>query len=105
MSRVLAWPRRRVGVHNFIRMILALQFLPISHIRHAFGKMAETATTDVTRALIPYMQRQWMENSVFRVEDWSVFRQNIHTNNDAEGLYCYFNYKKTKKKNIKLNLF
>ena len=83
-------------------MILPLQILPASHIRRAFGEMAETATTYATRVLIDYMQRQWMENSVFRVEDWSVFRQNIHTNNDAEGLYCYFNYKKTKKKNIKL---
>ena len=44
--------RRRVGVHNFARKLLALQFLPVSLIRRAFDNMSETATTDGTRALI-----------------------------------------------------
>ncbi|XP_052796013.1 uncharacterized protein LOC128228633 [Mya arenaria] len=85
--------RRRVGVFNFVRMLLALQFLPASHIRRAFDKLAETATTEATRALTSYIERQWMMNPIFAVEVWSVFRQTIRTNNDVEGWHNRLNQK------------
>ena len=77
--------RRRLGVHKFIRMLLALQFLPAAHIRQAFNTLAGRATTPETSALVEYMRRQWVNSTVFRLQDWSVFRQMIRTNNDVEG--------------------
>jgi len=32
-----------------------------------------------------YVRRQWLRNATFRVEDWSVYKQTIRTNNDVEG--------------------
>ncbi|XP_052770785.1 uncharacterized protein LOC128210477 [Mya arenaria] len=74
-------------------MLLALQLLSASHIRRAFDKLAETATTEATRSLTAYIERQWMTNPIFAVEDWSVFRQIIRTNNDVEGWHNRLNQK------------
>lgn len=77
--------RRRGGVHRFIRMLMALQFLPATHIERSFGKLQEKAITDATRRLASYVGRQWINGSVFTPNDWSVYRQDVRTNNDLEG--------------------
>ena len=85
--------RQRLGLHSFIRMLLALQFLPSPHIERAFEMLAERAKTTATTALIDYVRRQWMNNPTFGVDDWSVFRQSIRTNNDVEGIHVFIHTK------------
>jgi hypothetical protein len=66
-------------------MLMALQFLPATHIERSFGKLQEKAITDATRRLASYVGRQWINGSVFTPNDWSVYRQDVRTNNDLEG--------------------
>ncbi|KAK3594310.1 hypothetical protein CHS0354_018974 [Potamilus streckersoni] len=44
------------------------------------------ATTDATRTLIRYLCSHWLGNPVFSADAWSVYRQNVRTNNDVEVL-------------------
>ncbi|KAL3861171.1 hypothetical protein ACJMK2_007236 [Sinanodonta woodiana] len=64
---------RREGLHSFVRQVLALQFLQSAHMRQTVQMLQMKATT------------QWMDNSVFPAETWSVYRQKVRTNNDVEG--------------------
>ncbi|KAH3837618.1 hypothetical protein DPMN_111015 [Dreissena polymorpha] len=77
--------RRRGGVFKYIRMLMALQFLPAPHIERAFETLVLRATTDATRLLVAYISRQWVHGGSFEPRDWSVFRQDVRTNNDLEG--------------------
>ncbi|KAI8496913.1 hypothetical protein Bbelb_255680 [Branchiostoma belcheri] len=38
-----------------------------------------------------YMEREWLGNSVWSVEEWSVYFQPIRTNNDLEGYHTRLN--------------
>ncbi|XP_052805231.1 uncharacterized protein LOC128234770 [Mya arenaria] len=62
--------RRRLCVFNYVRIFLALQFLPVGHIMAAVpsGKLAETATTEATHSLTAYMERQRLTNPVLRLK-------------------------------------
>ncbi|KAH3804633.1 hypothetical protein DPMN_132922, partial [Dreissena polymorpha] len=62
---------------DYIRMLMALQFLPTPHIPHAFETLGLRATTDATRRLVAYISRKWPR-------DWSVFRQDVRSNKDLE---------------------
>lgn len=77
--------RRRTGLHQFVRMIFGLQFLPANHIRGAVEKLERLATTAPAQQLLQYLKGQWLANSVFGIEDWCVYGQIIRTNNDLEG--------------------
>lgn len=39
------------------------------------------------------MERQWLNNSVFDVPSWSVYRHDVRTNNDTEGWHHRLNMK------------
>ncbi|KAI8516554.1 hypothetical protein Bbelb_051350 [Branchiostoma belcheri] len=40
-----------------------------------------------------YMEREWLGNSVWSVDEWSVYFQPIRTNNDLEGYHTRLNKK------------
>ena len=50
----------------------------------AFYSLKPRARLPQLVSLVDYIERQWFRNPVFRVDDWSVFRQTVRTNNDVE---------------------
>ena len=84
-----AWLRYTDFAEAFIRMLMALQFLPAPHIPHAFETLGLRATTDATRRLVAYISRKWVHGGSFEPRDWSVFRQDVRSNKDLEGIYIY----------------
>lgn len=64
---------------------MALQFLPAGHVKGAFENLQRRASTQATAALVGYVGRQWVDGASFTPADWSVFRQEVRTNNDLEG--------------------
>jgi hypothetical protein len=76
-------------VHNYIRNLLALPFLPSSQIRRSFDELKTRANSEKLQELLQYMERQWLNNVVFDVPSWSVYRHDVHTNNDTEGNTSY----------------
>lgn len=77
--------RERQGVYNYVRQLMALPFLPSTHIRDTFNTLKVRANTDPLMRLVDYIDRQWMCNTVFDVPSWSVYGQSVRTNNDVEG--------------------
>ena len=78
--------RENEAVHRYIRSLMALPFLPTVQIPEVFESLKPRAQLPQLASLVDYIDRQWFRNPVFRVDDWSVFRQTIRTNNDVEGV-------------------
>jgi hypothetical protein len=72
------------GVHFFVRKLLALSYLPADHIRPAFNNISQ-ATSIQLQLLVNYLTNTWLNNTTWSVQQWSVFRQTVRTNNDVEG--------------------
>ena len=79
------------GVHFFVRKLLALPYLPADHIRPAFNNISQTTSIQL-QLLINYLTNTWLNNTTWSVQQWSVFRQTVRTNNDVEGNFFYFIY-------------
>ena len=77
--------QQRNSVHNYIRKLLALPFLPSVQIRGSFDELKARPNTRKLQQLVEYMERQWMSNSVFDFPSWSVYHHDVRTNNDTEG--------------------
>jgi hypothetical protein len=82
--------REREASHTFIKQLMALPFLPSTHIADVFWLMKEKCPPQL-QELVDYVDRQWMENATFPIRSWSVFQFTIRTNNDVEGS-CVYTY-------------
>ena len=51
-----------------------------------------TATSRPLRQLMNYLSTTWLNSTVWSVQQWSVFRQSVRTNNDVEGMYLNSNF-------------
>ena len=80
------------GVHIFVSKLLALPYLPADHIRPAFNNMIRQTTSIQLQLLINYLTNTCLNNPTWSVQQWSVFRQTVRTNNDVEGFYILFIY-------------
>lgn len=68
---------------------MALPFLPSHEIPEVFNGLKDQAVTRSLRHIVDYMQRQWIESTIFPIKDWSIFGQPIRTNNDIEGIITH----------------
>ena len=77
------------GTHRFIRKLLALCYLPVEHIAPMLSLMRDSADPADANLLelMDYMESYWGENGTFPPLKWSVFRQDVKTNNDSEGFH------------------
>ncbi len=75
-----------VGTHKLVRRLLALPLLPAAHIETVFNKLREKAVdNEQLQSLTTYMYKTWISSSVWPPANWSVFGQEVRTNNDTEG--------------------
>ncbi|XP_069142293.1 uncharacterized protein [Argopecten irradians] len=84
---------RREGVHQFVKQLLALPFLPAEQIEPAFRMMSARANTPELRDLTAYIDHQWMQSRVWPPVNWSIHQQSVRTNNDVEGWHHRLNGK------------
>ncbi|XP_048750365.2 uncharacterized protein LOC125662230 [Ostrea edulis] len=78
-------------VHRFVRQVMALPFLPPEHIEPVFHQLDQRVRTDTMDEFMGYVWRQWFNNSIFHVKNWSVFMASVRTNNDLEGWHNRIN--------------
>ncbi|WAR21691.1 hypothetical protein MAR_015665 [Mya arenaria] len=78
---------RREGDHQYVRKVLALPFLALGDIPRAFRKLKDCSdgSSEQLRELFHYVSDQWIDNSMWSPDEWSVYRKNVRTNNDTEG--------------------
>ena len=81
---------QKKAVHIYIRKVLSLPFLPADHIGPAFQQLSPIATSEKLQQLMSYLKETWVNNTVWNVRQWSVFRQSVRTNNDVEDMHYYF---------------
>lgn len=70
---------------QLLKKILALPLLPPEHILQAFNALRLSVTDATVLSFLNYVQKTWLENSTWSVDDLSVFKQSVRTNNDVEG--------------------
>ena len=78
------------AVHEYIRQLLALPFLPAEHITAMFGTLADNATPPL-QPLVDYIRTTWIDNPTWPVASWSIFGLAVRTNNDVEGWHNRIN--------------
>ena len=56
----------------------------------SFKRLAEKASTQQLRDFVTYIDETWFNSTIYTPENLSVFKMNIRTNNDCEGMYLSF---------------
>lgn len=79
------------ATHQYIQNLLALSLIPATEIKIVFDQLKNQATTVPLQPLTNYIGQQWVELSTFPPEEWSVYEEAIHTNNDIEGWHNALN--------------
>ncbi|KAL5018704.1 hypothetical protein ScPMuIL_004426, partial [Solemya velum] len=75
---------QRKTTHHFIKKLLCLPYLPPTHIIPAYNNLKETPMMPQLDELMAYLSQTWINNPIWTVSQWSVFRQPVRTNNDTE---------------------
>ena len=75
------------GTRRFTRKLLALCYLPAEHIAPMLSLMRDSVDPADAKLLelMDYMESYWGEHGTFPPLKWSVFRQDVKTNNVSEG--------------------
>jgi hypothetical protein len=66
-------------VHQFIRQLMALPYLPKEYIRSSFNRLYLTVPVSARplRRFMSYIKYTWITSSKFPVNTWSVFGQPV----------------------------
>ena len=82
---------QKKSVHIFVRKLLALPYLPSDHMQPAFNQLVQTtfSASAAIKLLVTYLTNTWFNNRVWTVQQWSVYRQSVRTNNDVEGMILF----------------
>ncbi|XP_068757610.1 uncharacterized protein [Montipora capricornis] len=70
---------------------MALPFIPHEKIPRVFQRLRLEATTEPLKALVEFIQANWVYSTTFPPENWSVYGQPVRTNNDVEGWHNALN--------------
>ena len=87
------------AVHDYIRMLFALPYLPVDHIIRSFDQIA-SVINDQLRPLVDYVRSTWIQGQ-WSPEVWCVYKRYIRTNDDVEGWHNRLNMK-AQRRNIQL---
>ena len=82
-----------LGCNTLLRKLMALPMLPSDHMVAAFDRLNQQhgAMEPMVDTIMMYVRHAWLEHSVWSVNDLSVFKQTVRTNNDVEGWHRRLN--------------
>lgn len=83
-------------MYHVVRQLLALPYLPASHIAQAFSYVRRHSDDADLEPLFEYVRRTWIESEQWPPASWSVYRETVRTNNDVEGWHRRLNNKATR---------
>ena len=78
------------GTHTFLRKLMALPFIPHEHVLRVFLQLASLASDEKLKQICTYIHNTWISGNIWPPSAWSVFQQNIRTNN-VEGWHHKLN--------------
>ena len=94
--------RRNERIRRICRKLMALNLLPHRFIPRLFRDLKTQVRGALTRSLFDYMEKTWLNSTVWRPKSWSVFMQPIQTNSPIES---YLSRLKRLAKKPHLNLY
>ena len=80
--------------NQIIRKLMAICLLPPTLMRNKFHQMQRKVQTQGSQKMIrlfDYLQTTWLRNSLWSVENVSVYGSEVRTNNDIEGRHNRLN--------------
>ena len=77
-------------MYSFLRLVMALLFLPHEHIRDAFLDLDDKVPDSVV-PVMDYVYNTWIRNNVYPIRNWYIFMCSIRTNSDVEGWHNNLN--------------
>ena len=80
-------------VRKYIRKLMALCYMPETHIRPLFTDLEREANSPALQKLVDYIKTTWVYSNTFSPEIWSVFNLPFRANNDVEGWHHRMNKK------------
>jgi hypothetical protein len=83
-------------IHKFCRLLFALPFLPADQIPSMFAKLLRKANSQQLQDPTCYIKTNWINNTTWPPECWSVYRRVVRTNNDVGGWHYRLNAKAKK---------
>ena len=88
------------GTNKFCKNLMTLVYLPPLHLVPMFDKLRHSMNEGdfLLAQLCDYFERTWLKNTIWQVDNISVFMQPIRTNNDIEGYHRRLNSKARKGK-------
>ena len=82
---------KKESTYRYIKMLMALPFLPHEHIADAFQQLSRRAGSEALNELVEYIKETWIENQLWEPSTWTVFMRAHRTNNDCEGWHRRLN--------------
>ena len=61
------------------------------HISAIYTRLARESPSDSVSAFLQYVQRTWIDSTVWPPASWSVYQMSVRTNNDLEGWHNRLN--------------
>jgi len=83
-------------IHDTVRQLLSLPYLPDSEIASAFRRTWRHNSDQCLEPLFEYVERQWIAGEQWPPSAWTVYRATVRTNNDVEGWHRRLNNKATR---------
>jgi hypothetical protein len=79
--------KKKEGIYRCLRNFMCLPYLPTEHIKPSFEKLREFAAgaTEPVKRVISYIDTAWISSAQWGPENWSVYGQQVRTNNDVKG--------------------
>ncbi|XP_060605414.1 uncharacterized protein LOC132757927 [Ruditapes philippinarum] len=79
--------KKKEGIYRCLRNFMCLPYLPTGHIKPSFEKLREFAAgaTEPVKRVISYIDTAWISSAQWGPENWSVYGQQVRTNNDVKG--------------------
>jgi hypothetical protein len=69
------------------RELMSLYLLPADKIRKKFYSIASKATNNLMLLFCNYIETTYIKNTIWPLENWSMFMQHVRTYNNVEGTH------------------
>ena len=77
---------------NMLRKLMCLAYLPASFIKQKFYQIKdELLEKNLYIDLLEYVESTYIESSIWKPENWSVYQLIVHTNNHVESWHTRIN--------------
>lgn len=80
--------QKNTRIRRLFRKLMALNLLPHRFIKSTFNSLKAQARGTLTKSLFAYVEKTWIQHSVWNPKLWSCFHLAIRTNSPIESYHA-----------------